>query len=221
MDLIEKNIDKFNVYYEFLTQENEKYNLTNITLKDDVFIKHFKDSISMANIYDLNQDISICDVGSGAGFPGIPLKICFPNIKLTIIEPTLKRCNFLKELCKLLDINDVVILNKRSEDISSTLEEKFDIMTARAVSNLSVLLELVTRMAKINGNIILYKGKNALDELNEASNCIKLLDLKYVSNYKYELDNDLGTHYLLHFIKEKKTNSKYPRRYSDIKKRPL
>ncbi len=219
MNLIEKNIDKFNIYYDFLTQENQKYDLTNITERNECFIKHFNDSLSLG-LYCNLDGLSICDVGSGAGFPGIVLKICYPSIKLTIIEPTMKRCKFLSELCNKLNI-DVNIINARSEDKSIELEEKFDIVTARAVTNLSSLLEITVRLCKVNGHLVFYKGINALNELNDAKNAINLLNLKFIKDYKYDLDLDMGTHYLLDFLKTSKTNNRYPRRYSEIKKRPL
>lgn len=221
MDLILKNKEKFDLYFKFLVSENEKYNLTSITNENEVYIKHFMDSLALSNIISLENDISICDVGSGAGFPSIPLKICYPNIKLTIIEPTLKRCNFLNELIKLLSLDNVEIINGRAEDYARNYNEKFDIVTARAVSNTRVLLELLVRFCKINKDIVLYKGSKAIEELNESKNCLKLLDLNVNNIYKYELENDLGERYLIDLKKMKETNVKYPRKYQDIKRKPL
>ena len=150
-DLYSNN--QFKIYYEFLISENEKYNLTSITNKDEVYIKHFYDSIQLENIINFEKKIDMCDVGSGAGFPSIPLKILYPNINLTIIEPTLKRCNFLKELCEKLKLENVTIINDRAENIKDL---KFDIVTARAVSNLPILLELCIPLTKGNAYFIAY-----------------------------------------------------------------
>ena len=210
------NNDSFKKYYEFLKEENEKYNLTTITEETEVYYKHFIDSLSVENIVDLDN-ISFCDVGSGAGFPSIPLKIMHPTMHLTIIEPTLKRCNFLKELVNLLNLDDVEIINDRAENVK---DRHFDIVSARAVSSLPILLELCIPLVKVNGYFIAFKGSNYQEELTLSNNALKKLDAKLVDLYKYELST-YGTHYLLKVLKEKETNKIYPRIYSQIKKKPL
>ena len=220
MNLIEKNKEKFELYYNFLIEENKKYNLTAITDKEAVYEKHFNDSLALKDSIVIDKGLKICDVGSGAGFPGIPLKICFPEIELTIIEPTKKKVNFLQMLCEKLQI-DVNIINARAEDISNEYEEKFDIVTARAVASANVLLELVTKICKVKGKVVLYKGDKAIEELEVAKNAIKLLSLKLDSIDKFELNNDYGTRNIIIFTKEEKTNPKYPRRYGEIVKKPL
>ena len=220
MNLIEKNKEKFELYYNFLAEENKKYNLTAITEKEAVYEKHFNDSLAIKDCIDISKVVKICDVGSGAGFPGIPLKICFPNIDLTIIEPTQKKVKFLQMLCEKLHI-DVNIINARVEDVSSEYEEKFDIVTARAVASTNVLLELVTKICKVKGKVVLYKGDKAIEELEEAKNAVKLLSLKLDSVNRFELNNEYGTRNIIIFSKEEKTNPKYPRRYAEIVKRPL
>ena len=124
MDLINQNKEKFDIYFHFLVEENKKYNLTAITEEKDVYNKHFYDSLLLGKVIDLNQKIKICDVGSGAGFPGIPLLICYPNIELTIIEPTQKRVKFLQMLCEKLNLN-VRIINGRAEDNANAFEERY------------------------------------------------------------------------------------------------
>lgn len=220
MNLIEMNKEKFDIYFKFLVEENQKYNLTAITDEKEVYIKHFSDSLLMEKVIDLNKDIKICDVGSGAGFPGIPLKICYPNIDLTIIEPTKKRVNFLEMLCKKLDIN-VTIINARAEDSANDLEEKFDIVTARAVANTNILLELLVKICKIKGKIILYKGDKALDEIDEAKKALNLLSLNVESIKTFELEENHGIRNLVVINKNKKTSEKYPRRYAEILRKPL
>ena len=210
------NNSSFKKYYEFLKEENEKYNLTTITEKEEVYYKHFIDSLSIENIIDLDNTC-FCDVGSGAGFPSIPLKIMHPTMHLTIIEPTLKRCNFLKELVNKLNLSDVEIINDRAENVK---DKRFDIVSARAVSNLPILLELCIPLVKVDGYFVAFKGSNFQEELTLSNNALKKLDAKLVDVYKYDLDN-YGTHYLLKFLKEKETNKIYPRIYSQIKKKPL
>lgn len=221
MHLIEENKKKFDIYCEFLIEENEKYNLTSITNPTEIMIKHFEDSIAMYKYIDLQKIETLCDVGSGAGFPAIPLKICFPHLKVTIIEPTLKRIKFLEMLIEKLSLKDVTLINARAEDISKDFVEKFDICTARAVANTSVLLELLVKMVKIKGSIILYKGEKGLEESNEAKNAADLLNCKLVNVFSYQLSNNYGTRCLLEYIKEQQTKEKYPRRYAEIKKKPL
>ena len=209
-------IDAFEKYYKFLVEENNKYILTSITDKDEVYIKHFLDSLSIENIIDLDN-ISLCDVGSGAGFPAIPLKIMYPNIKLTIIEPTLKRCNFLKQVVEMLNMKDVEIINDRAENIK---DMHFDVVCARAVSNLSILLELCIPLVKVNGYFISMKGSNYKEELDDASNALNALDAKVEDIYEYDLE-EYGKRVLLKIKKIKETKKIYPRMYSQIKKKPL
>ena len=210
------NNEAFKKYYEFLISENEKYNLTSITLEKEVYVKHFLDSLALENIIDL-KEVTLCDVGSGAGFPSIPLKIMYPNIKLTIIEPTLKRCKFLESLVELLKLDNVEIINDRAENIKNRY---FDIVTARAVSNLSILLELCIPLVKVNGYFIGYKGSNYKEELDGANGAIKALNVKLVDVYEYDLE-EYGRHSLIKFLKDKETNKIYPRPYAQIKKKPL
>lgn len=213
-------MNKFDLYYDFLISENEKYNLTAITKREEVFIKHFDDSLKTSLIIDLNKIETICDIGSGAGFPGIPLKIKYPHLKLTIIEPTLKRCNFLSQLVLKLDLKDVIIINDRAENISN-LRSKFDLVVARAVSSLPILLELAIPYVKVNGFFVALKGSNYEEEVQKASNALKVLDAVIEDIMTYELDNNYGLHSLIKIKKLKPTNVIYPRSYGKIKSKPL
>lgn len=210
------NNDSFKKYYNFLIEENKKYNLTTITDEKEVYFKHFIDSLSLENVVDVDNTC-FCDVGSGAGFPSIPLKIMHPSMHLTIIEPTLKRCNFLKELISLLKLENVEIINDRAENIKN---RHFDVVTARAVSNLPMLLELCIPLVKVKGYFIAFKGSNYYEELTLSNNALLKLDAKVVDIYKYDLA-EYGCHYLIKVLKEKETNKIYPRIYSQIKKKPL
>ncbi|MCR5422258.1 MAG: 16S rRNA (guanine(527)-N(7))-methyltransferase RsmG [Bacilli bacterium] len=213
-DIINNNA--FKKYFDFLIEENQKYNLTSITEEKEVYIKHFLDSLSIENIIDLDN-ISLCDVGSGAGFPSIPLKIMYPSIKLTIIEPTAKRCNFLQQIVEMLDLKDVNIINDRAENIK---DMHFDVVCARAVSNLPILLELCIPLVKVNGYFISMKGSNYKEELDIANNAFKELDCRIDNIYEYDLD-EFGKRVLIKIIKDKETKKIYPRLYSQIKKKPL
>jgi len=218
-DILENKL--FEDYYQLLIEENNKYNLTSIVLKDEVYFKHFIDSIHLSDVYDLNSEVSLCDVGSGAGFPSIPLKIMFPSIKLTIIEPTLKKCNFLKMVLSELNLKDVQIINDRSENVKG---KNFDVVCARAVSNLPVLLELCIPLVKVNGYFIAMKGANYQEELNISNNALKKLNARVEEIKEYVLKNgneEYGHHSLIKIIKNKECLDIYPRPYAQIKKKPL
>ena len=215
-----KNKELFDIYYNYLVEENEKYNLTSITKYEEVINKHFLDSLEMENVYDFDKDVSICDVGSGAGFPGIPLKIEHSNINLTIIEPTTKRINFLDNLVKKLNLSNVILVNDRAENASS-YRETFDVTCARAVASIPILLELLVPLTKVNGKILLYKGDKGLAELEESTTALKELNCTVEKTYEYDLPDDMGKRVLIVINKNSKTNLKYPRRYSIIKHNPL
>lgn len=214
------NEEKFLKYYEYLIEENKKYNLTSITEKEEAYIKHFIDSLEMDKIIDLNN-VSLCDVGSGAGFPGVPLKIEHESIALTIIEPIGKRVNFLNNLVSLLDLNNVSVINARAEDYGKEKRSEFDIVCARAVSDTSILLELLAPLCKVGGKIILYKGEKGKEEIDKADNALKTLNLKVDELYNYSLPKDMGKRMLIVITKTKEISNKYPRRYAEIKHKPL
>ena len=221
-DLINENFDKFQLYYKFLITENGKYNLTAITIENEVFIKHFEDSLVLENA--LNKDLnglSLLDVGSGAGFPSIPLKICYPNLDVTIIEPTSKSVNFMNEVIKLLGLKKIIVICGRAEDLAREDEENYDIVCARAVANLPVLLELLSRFCKVSGYVCAYKGDKGYAELKESKNALNELKLEINKVYEYELSENLGTREVIVLQKKNHTPNKYPRRYSEIKKNPL
>ena len=213
-------MNKFDIYYDFLISENEKYNLTAITKREEVFIKHFDDSLNTALAINFDEINTICDIGSGAGFPGIPLKIKYPHLKLTIIEPTLKRCNFLSQLVVKLDLEDVIIINDRAENVKN-LRSKFDLVVARAVSSLPMLLELTIPYVKVNGYFVALKGSNYEEEVTKATNALKVLDAIVEDIITYELDKGYGVHSLIKIKKLKPTDAKYPRSYGNIKNKPL
>lgn len=224
---IQEHINEFNKYYEYLVEENSKYNLTSIVERDEAFIKHFEDSIALGKYIDLTNINTICDVGSGAGFPSIPLKICYPHLKVTIVEPTMKRVNFMRNVISLLNLKDIEVIPGRAEDISKEKSEMFDIVCARAVANMSQLLELLIGFCKVNGLVVAYKGDKGREETSQSQNAIKTLHCEVKDIIEYNLSNlpttgeSAGTRTLVMFEKKKKTDKKYPRRYAEIKKNPL
>lgn len=216
--LSETQKEQFKRYYQLLIEENQKYNLTAITKEEDVYIKHFYDSIVISKYFDF-ENKTLVDVGSGAGFPGIPLKIVHPTLHVTLVEPTLKRANFLKMVIKDLNLKDIEVIAERAENLK--LREKYDYGTARAVAQTNILLELITPIVKVNGEIILFKGSNYQEEIKTIDSIEKALDIKLNKIIDEELPKDNGKRYILCFSKLKKTSSLYPRHYSKIKSKPL
>lgn len=220
-NLSERQKEQFKLYANFLIQENQKYNLTSIVDIEEVYIKHFYDSLMIKDVIDLSDVETFLDVGSGAGFPAIPIKIMYPNLKVTIIEPTKKRCNFLSEVCNLLDLKNVVIINDRSENISEENRDYFDVVTARAVASLPILLELTVPYVKVDGFFLALKGSSYEEELEASKTALKKLDAKLTSIYNYELPKDMGKRVILKIKKLKRTQNTYPRNYAAIKKKHL
>jgi 16S rRNA (guanine527-N7)-methyltransferase len=224
MNLKELNIELtfeqqelFRKYYEFLIQENKKYNLTAITNEEEVYYKHFYDSLTLIKTNLIKEGVSLCDIGSGAGFPGIPLKIIYPNLKLTIVESQTKKTEFLKKLVIFLELDNVEIINKRAEEYAHT--KYFDIVTARAVADLSILNELCLPLVKKGGYFIAMKG-NYEEELKRTLNGINILGGKLIEVLSFELPKEMGKRNLI-IIKKEKMVQGYPRAFSQIKKKPL
>lgn len=220
INLSVRQLEQFEIYYHELITWNEKMNLTAITKKEEVYEKHFYDCLLTSQVIDFKNQ-SICDVGAGAGFPSIPLKIVFPDLKVTIVDSLSKRITFLNHLSEKLELKDFKAISARAEEYALENEEKYDIVMARAVARLNVLLELCVKMIKVNGYFIALKGRQALEEIDESKNALVKLNLVLEKNDKYQLISDLDTRYLLLFKKQGKTSNKFPRNYSQIKKKPL
>jgi len=174
----------------------------------------------MTNVIKLN-DQSLCDVGSGLGVPGIVLKICFPNLKLSIVEANQKKCQFLKVVTDNLKLQDVHIINQRVEVFAHEYREIFDLVVARAVAPLNILNEICLPLVRISGNFIAYKALNVNSELNNINSGLSLLGATLINQNSYQLPNNYGTRNLLIFQKQKLTPLKYPRPYQQIKNKPL
>lgn len=214
---IEANLQR---YYQLIIEYNQKFNLTTITEEDEVYNKHFYDALLMTNVIKLN-DQSLCDVGSGLGVPGIVLKICFPNLKLSIVEANQKKCQFLKVVTDNLKLQDVHIINQRVEVFAHEYREIFDLVVARAVAPLNILNEICLPLVRISGKFIAYKALNVNSELNNINSGLSLLGATLINQNSYQLPNNYGTRNLLIFQKQKLTPLKYPRPYQEIKNKPL
>lgn len=218
--LTQNQINKFKIYYEYLIEYNKHTNLTSITTKEDVYLKHFYDSCLLTKTIDFNNINTMLDIGCGAGFPGIVIKILFPNIKLTLLDSNNKKTKFCESLSKLLELDNVEIVNKRAEEYIIEKREYFDIVSARAVKNLPVLIELSIPYVKQNGYFIAMKS-DYKEELNNSKNGIKVLGAEYIKTININLPNNTGIRNFILIKKINKTNPKYPRNYSQIIKKPL
>ena len=174
--LTDQMLEQFDLYFKLLEKYNKVMDLTNVIDEDEVYDRHFYNSLTIAFDFDFNN-LHLCDVGAGAGFPSIPLKICFPNMKLTIIDPLSKRMDFLKIVIEQLNLQDVDILYLRAEDASLKYQEQFDVVSARAVAPLNILVEITSQLVKVNGYLITMKGKKAQDELDVSKNAIETCKL--------------------------------------------
>ncbi|KRN46333.1 glucose inhibited division protein B [Weissella viridescens] len=225
VDLDDHQIEQFNKYYERLVAVNEHMNLTAITDQDEVYLKHFYDSLTLAFAYPKLQDqpLNMIDVGAGAGFPSLPLKIVFPQLKITIIDSLNKRINFLSELVQELGLEDVTIVHARAEEFggkNSPEREMYDVATARALARLNVLGELTLPFVKEHGVLLAMKGSQAQDEVEQAKQAINTLGGKIQSEIDVTLPNgDPRT--VIVIEKVRKTPKKYPRKPGDPVRKPL
>lgn len=219
-----QQMKQFDQYLALLQEWNEKINLTAITEEEEVYLKHFYDSATLSQHIDFeNQSIKLCDVGSGAGFPSIPLKIIFPSIEITIVDSLKKRINFLQLLVDELGLENVHLFHARAEDFGQQKEHRnaYDVVTARAVANLSVLAEFCLPITKIGGTFAAMKGSKASDELNDSKKAIKTLGGKTKEVASFELPHDAGERNIILIEKERKTPGKYPRKAGTPNKNPL
>ncbi len=217
--LQEEELNKLDEYYKILNEENQKYNLTRIIKEEEVYLKHFYDSLTIIKIINIEKQ-SICDLGSGAGFPGLVLAICFPNVTVTLIESNRKKCLFLSKVVEKLELNNVKIINTRIEEYAKENREIFDIVTARAVAPLKHLLEYGIPLVKINGYFIAMKGKIETENQN-ITNYFNKLSIKEVQKIIFTLPYEESTRTLIKYQKLEKTSSKYPRKYNEILKKDI
>lgn len=216
IELTSQQLEKLNQFYKLLISWNQKMNLTRIIEKEDVYLKHFYDSLTLSKVIDLKQDLTLCDVGSGAGFPGIVLKICFPNLKITLLDSLQKRVNYLNEIIKELDLKNIEAIHTRAEYYAKQNREKFDIVTARAVANLKILSELCIPMVKVNGLFIAMKA-NIEEEIENSTEILKKLDSKIEKIETFYLPIENSIRNIIMIQKQKTTNNLYPRRIEKMK----
>ena len=221
--LTDRQKEQYERYFELLVEWNEKINLTAITEKDEVYLKHFYDSIApiLQGLIE-NQSIRLLDIGAGAGFPSLPMKILFPELDVTIIDSLNKRINFLHLLAEELGLSGVHFYHGRAEDFAQdkAFRAQFDIVTARAVARMQVLSELTIPYLKVGGQLLALKASNAPEELEEAKNALNLLFSKVEDNLQYKLPNG-DPRYITLVEKKKETPNKYPRKAGMPNKRPL
>jgi 16S rRNA (guanine527-N7)-methyltransferase len=216
-------IEQFEKYFSLLVEWNEKMNLTAITDKPDVYLKHFFDSITAAFYFDFSKPISICDVGAGAGFPSIPLKICFPNLQVSIVDSLQKRITFLQHLANELKLEKVTFYHDRAETFGQRpdVRETFDLVTARAVARLSVLSELCIPLVKVEGHFLAMKAASVQEEMADAKKAIHVLGGEVKNTYHFLLPYEESERNIVVIEKRKPTPKRYPRKPGTPNKEPI
>ncbi|MFR7398613.1 MAG: 16S rRNA (guanine(527)-N(7))-methyltransferase RsmG [Streptococcus constellatus] len=223
IELTDRQQMQFERYFELLVEWNKKINLTAITEKKEVYLKHFYDSIApILQGRIKNQNIKLLDIGAGAGFPSLPMKILYPALDVTVIDSLNKRILFLNHLADALDLEKVHFYHGRAEDFAQDKDfrAQFDIVTARAVARMQILAELTIPFLKVGGHLLALKATNAPEELTEANNALSLLFSKVKENSSYQLPNG-DPRYITIVDKKKETPNKYPRKAGIPNKRPL
>lgn len=213
---------KMNAYADVLVKENKKYNLTSITDYSQMAYLHFLDSVNqLENIINLDEDQALIDIGTGGGFPAVPIAILYPELKITALDATEKKVRFVRDACEMLQIHNVRAICGRAELISKmeSYQMNFDVLVSRAVASLSVILEIGYRFLKKGGKAVVYKGPGYSEELNRATKAIETLGFCLRDVVKSEVNG--AEHFLLVLEREKDAPERYPRHYSKIVKQPL
>ena len=216
--IIETHRNTFETFFQELVSYNDKVNLTAITEKHDVYTKHFLDSILSIDAIPIGS--SVIDIGAGAGFPSLPIKIVRPDLEITMVDSLNKRITFLDYLTNILNIK-TTNMHSRAEDFAKNHREIYDVAVARAVAKLNTLVEYLLPLIKVGGRIIAYKGSNFKEELAEATKAIDLLGGKYLKTLNFELPNNYGERNIVIIEKIKPTPSKYPRSKNQPKTNPI
>jgi len=223
ISLTDDQVEQFIKYKEILVEWNQHMNLTGIVEDQQVMIKHFLDSLGCVTLPYIKEDSTVIDVGTGAGFPGIPINIYYPKTSLTLLDSLNKRINFLKEVCNEVELNEVSFQHGRAEDFGKDIgfREKYDIAVARAVAQLNVLCEYCLPFVKVGGYFICQKGPNIEEELKNAQKSIEILGGKIIDKKDIKLPYSDETHSIVVIQKIKQTPEKYPRKAGKPTKTPL
>ena len=223
IELSSRQLEQFKIYFHTLVEWNEKMNLTAITEEEEVYLKHFYDSISAAFYFDFTTVESVCDVGAGAGFPSIPLKICFPHLHVSIVDSLNKRISFLQHLADQLELEHVNFYHDRAETFGQNAlhREKYDLVTARAVARMSVLSELCMPLAKVDGYFLAMKAASAQDELETSKKAITTFGGKVEKVERMNLPIENSERNFIITKKIKSTPKKYPRKPGTPNKSPI
>ncbi|ELK45145.1 16S rRNA (guanine(527)-N(7))-methyltransferase RsmG [Halobacillus sp. BAB-2008] len=223
IDLDEKQQHQFQRYFEILVEWNEKMNLTAITDQEGVYLKHFYDSLTAAFYYDFSKPLRICDVGAGAGFPSLPLKIAFPHLKVTIVDSLKKRITFLNHLAHELELDDVAFYHDRAENFgkNANFRESYDLVMARAVARMSVLSELCLPLTAKGGRFLAMKGPNLMDEMEDANIAVQTVGGEVIDVHTFELPQEGSERNIAIIEKRRKTPKKYPRKAGTPNKTPI
>lgn len=224
IQLNDQQMAQFNRYFELLVEWNEKINLTAITALEEVYLKHFYDSLTVAMYVEMaDQKYRLVDVGSGAGFPSIPLKIALPNLDITIVDSLNKRINFINEVVNELGLEGVHAYHDRAETFGQNpqFRGQFDFATARAVARLNLLAEFCLPLVKKDGQFLAMKAQKSDDEIEEAKHAIAILGGKFVEDIQFDLPAEAGERHILRIEKPKETPNKYPRKPGKPAKSPL
>ena len=219
--LSEQQLEQFEIYYDMLIEKNKVMNLTAITEFDEVLEKHFLDSVSLIRAVDLQQPLKVMDLGTGAGFPGIPLKIVFPNLKITLADSLNKRVLFLQEVIQALGLTDIEAVHGRAEDLAreKSQRQQYDLCVSRAVANLSTLSEYCLPFVKIGGKFVSYKSGDCNEEVTNSKSAVFLLGGKITDTVRFDLGEAKRTFVILDKVKG--TPKEYPRKAGTPSKKPL
>lgn len=216
----EEQLKSLEIYKNMLQEYNKKFNLTAIINDEDIYLKHFYDSLTLTKIMDLNSELKVLDIGTGAGFPGLVLKIFFPNLNITLLDSNNKKIYFLEEVIKKLNLQNIKCIHGRAEELPTVYREYFDIVTSRAVAHLRILLELSLPYLKLNGYFIPMKGE-LKEELTESESALTVLNGEIVKKEEFNLPIENSKRTILKIKKIAKTKDIYPRNYDQIKKKVL